>query len=150
MSAERKSCNSSGWWIIHQRFGGFLNSVVISKRDSFLIFSEWIVEIGCKSQCYLFCSRLKINFSSKCLIQRTEFFIGNQSLWFTDFTHFLRRLDFPRGKENVDTFSQLVWYPLEQLNAMHLLTIFVKQNITKKLQCWNAINYALANLPNSL
>ena len=42
------------------------------------------------------------------LIQRTELSVGNQSLRLTNFTHFARRSDFPRGKENVDTFSKLV------------------------------------------
>ena len=113
-----------------------LSYVVVSKRDSFLFFfffSEWIVGIGCKSQFSLFHFLFKINFSSKCLIQKTEFFVRNQSLRFTNFSHFSRRSDFLRGKEDVDNFSMLV-YPLEQINATHLLTIFVKQNITKNFK----------------
>ena len=51
----------------------------------------------------LFHFPFQINFSSKYLIQRTELFVGNQSLRLTPFTHFSRRSDFPRGKENVET-----------------------------------------------
>ena len=47
---------------------------------------------------------------------------------------FLEESDFLQGKENVDIFSVLVWYPLEQPNATHLLTIFVKQKITKNFK----------------
>ena len=40
--------------------------------------------------------------------QRTELFIGNRSLQFTNFAHFSWRSDSPKGKENVDTFSLFV------------------------------------------
>ena len=80
VSAERKSCNSSGFWIIRRSFGSFLNSVVVGKRDAFLIFSVSIIGIGYKSQFNLFHFPFKINFPLKCLIERIEFFAGKQSL----------------------------------------------------------------------
>ena len=106
-------------------------SIRVSKASLVLLYSEWIVGIGCKSQFSLFRFPVKMNFSSKHLIQRTEFFVGNLSLWFANFSHFSRRSDFSRRKENGSTFSLLVRFPLGQPNATHLLTIFVKQNITK-------------------
>ena len=56
----------------------------------------------------------------QCLRQRIEFFNENHSLRLTNFTHFPRTSNFPRGKGNVDTFSLLLLYPLEQPNATYL------------------------------
>ena len=53
-------------------------------------------------------------------MQRTEFFVGNQLFQLTNFIHFSIRSDFSRGKENVETFSLLVSYPLGQSNATYL------------------------------
>ena len=63
---------------IRRCFGFFLKSVSVGKRDGFIIFSECIVGIGCKFQFNLFLLPFKIYLSSKYLMQRTEFFVGNQ------------------------------------------------------------------------
>ena len=70
-------------------------------------------------------------------MQRTEFFVGNQLFRLTNLIHFSISSDFPRGKENVVTFSLLVSYPLEQPNATQLLTIFVKQKYLKNTLKFN-------------
>ena len=89
-----------------------------------LFFSECIVCIGCRFQFNLFLLPFKIYLSSKCLMQRTEFFVGNQLIQLKIFIHLSIRSNFPRGKENVETFPLLVLYPQQQPNATHLLTIF--------------------------
>ena len=109
-SAEIKSFNPSGWWIIRRSFRDFLNSAVVGKRVCFLIFSEWIIGSECKSQFSLFRFSFKIDFSSKYLILRTEFFVGNQSLLLTNFIHFSRRSDFQEEKKMSILF--LYWYDI--------------------------------------
>ena len=52
-------------------------------------------------------------------MQRTEFFVGNQLFRLTNFIHFSIRSDFPRGKEDVETFSLFVSYPPQQANSTH-------------------------------
>ena len=129
VSVERKSCNSS--FSVRRCFGSFLKSVWVGN------FSECIVGISWKFQFNLFVLPFKIYSSSKCLMQRTEFFVGNQLFRLTNFIHFSIRSDFPRGKKNVETFSLLVSYPLKQPNATHLLTIFVKQKYHKNTLKFN-------------
>ena len=82
-------------------------------------------------------------------MQRTEFFVENQLFRLTNFIHFSIRSDFPRGKENVETFSLFVSYPLKQPNGTRVKQFLLNKNITKyfKIQYLNAIN-ALAKICN--
>ena len=68
----------------------------------------------------------------KCLIQRTEFFVGNQSLQLTNLP--ISQGDWIFQEEKKMLIFFLLVYLLEQPNATHLLTIFVKLNITKNLK----------------
>ena len=61
------------------------------------------------------------------------FFNRKPVITINKFSHFSRRLYFPRDKENVDTFCLLL-YPQEKPNATYLLIIFVKQNIMKNFK----------------
>ena len=104
-------------------FGGFLKSVWVGKRDGFIFLNVLLVlVVNSNSICFSYLSKYIL--SSKCLMQRTEFFVGNQLFRLTNFIDFSIRSDFPRGKENMETFSLLISYLLEQPNVTHLLTIF--------------------------
>ena len=133
ISAGRKSCKSSGWWIICQSFRGFLNYVVVGKREGFLIFFQ----------------KKKMNVNSNSLSFQNTIFIKifDTKDWtfhwkpvieFHNFYPFLEEIEFSLGEMKWRWFfSLLVWYPLEQPNAKHLSTIFVKQNNTENF--WNSM-----------
>ena len=102
VSVERKSCNSS--FSIYRCFGCFLKSVWVGKRDGFIIFSKCIVGIGCKFQFNLFLLPFKIYLSSKCLMQRTEFFVGNQLFRLDKLYPFFYKIGFSKRKRKCGDF----------------------------------------------
>ena len=122
VSVERKSWNSS--FSIRLCFGIFLKSIWVGKRDGFTIFLNVLLVLAVNSNSICFCYLSKNIYPQNVWCKELNFFVGNQLFRLTNFIPFSIRSDFPRGKENVETFSLFVSYPLKQPNATHLLTFF--------------------------